>query len=185
MSASDNSLDTSFTNISSVSISLAETDQKNTSPGTDQKNTSTGTDQKNTSTGTDQKNTSNGNQKNSSTGTDKEYTFTNGIVPERPRNKSKPEERISAAKRFSLMIIIINVVFILCYIPQLVSLFSLIYYRHFFISRTEDMVSVFTFIDQMVIINNCVNPFVYGMFDRRFRVEAKTLMCTYCKLRNN
>ncbi|CAC5357983.1 unnamed protein product [Mytilus coruscus] len=150
MSASQNSFDTSFANINSVSNSLSETYLDNTSIGTDKENMSTNCD-----------------------------------VTARQMNGSIPEERISAAKRFSLMIIVINVVFILCYIPQLVLLFSLIYYRHFWIQRTEDEVIIFTFIEQMMIINNIVNPFVYGMFDRKFRAEAKTLMCTYCKFRNN
>ncbi|VDI33408.1 cholecystokinin A receptor [Mytilus galloprovincialis] len=149
MSASRNSLKTSFTNIHSVSMSLAETDLEKNSNGTNNENRSTNCD-----------------------------------VTEQRTNTSIPEERISAAKRFSLMIIVINVVFILCYIPQLALLLSLFFNRNFWIKRTEDELIIIAFIEQMMIINNIVNPFVYGMFDRKFRAEAKTLMCTCCKYKN-
>ncbi|VDI68353.1 Hypothetical predicted protein [Mytilus galloprovincialis] len=102
----------------------------------------------------------------------------------RPTNTPITKERIAAAKRFSLMIIVINVVFIICYIPQLAVLLSLFFNRSFWIQRTKDELIIINFIEQMVIMNNIVNPFVYGMFDRKFRTEAKTLMCTCCKYRN-
>ncbi|CAG2208276.1 unnamed protein product [Mytilus edulis] len=91
MSASRNSLDTSFTNIHSVSMSLAETDLEKTSNGTNSEHMSSDCD-----------------------------------VTGRQINMSITDERIYAAKRFSLMIIVINVVFILCYIPHYLNMTSFI-----------------------------------------------------------
>ncbi|CAG2239746.1 unnamed protein product [Mytilus edulis] len=142
MSASRNSLDTSFANINYVSMSLAEIDLYNTSNGTNSENMSSDYD-----------------------------------VTGRQINTSITDERISAAKCFLLMIIVLNVVFILCYIPQLALLLSLFFNRNFWIQRTEDEVIIINFIEQMILLNNTVNPFVYVMFDRQFRAESKTLMC--------
>ncbi|CAC5422393.1 unnamed protein product [Mytilus coruscus] len=63
--------------------------------------------------------------------TSNENMSTNWDVPERQINTSITEERISAAKRFSLMTLVINLVFILCYIPQLVLLLWVFFNRNF------------------------------------------------------
>ena len=86
-----------------------------------------------------------------------------------------------SSRRFSYMFMVISFSFILSYIPQIFLLFSLFRDRYFWIKSSHVETIVYKFLDQMVMINNIVNPFVYGFFDMKFRSAAKTLICKCCK----
>lgn len=84
-----------------------------------------------------------------------------------------------SSRLFSYMFMVISLSFILSYIPQIFLLYSLFRDRYFWIKSSQVETIVYKFLDQMVMINNIVNPFVYGFFDKKFRSAAKALIC--CK----
>lgn len=93
-------------------------------------------------------------------------------------SKMKPESNHKdSSRRFSYMFMVISFSFILSYIPQIFLLFSLFRDRYFWIKSSHVETIVYKFLDQMVMINNIVNPIVYGFFDKKFRSAAKTLIC--------
>jgi hypothetical protein len=88
-----------------------------------------------------------------------------------PRSNHKDSSRL-----FSYMFMVISLSFILSYIPQIFLLYSLFRDRYFWIKSSHQETIVYKFLDQMVMINNIVNPFVYGFFDKKFRSAAKALI---------
>lgn len=78
---------------------------------------------------------------------------------------------IRVRKRVTLMVIIITVIFGICY-----GLISVIYVLRKFTSNNIGPVLVsVSFI--MVLLNSAVNPFVYALFNRQFREKTKEMMC--------
>lgn len=102
------------------------------------------------------------------------------ISPKQPNGKSENQTFGRSIKRFSYMITIISVAFILSCIPQISLLFAFSQNRYFWTEATETELIVFRFMDHMMIINNVVNPYVYGYFDLKFRHSAKELLCCCC-----
>lgn len=92
-------------------------------------------------------------------------------------NMRNEKDHTSASRNFSLMIMVISIAFIISYIIQIAFLFSMVNDRYFWTKQTEAEASAFRFMDQLVTVNNIVNPFVYGFFDKKFRHAAKSLFC--------
>lgn len=90
--------------------------------------------------------------------------------------ETKQKDTLSS-RRFSYMFITIGLAFIVSYIPQIFLLFSLVHDISFWTNISEIQTIVFKFLDQMVAINNIVNPYIYGYFDLKFKSEVKSLMC--------
>ena len=86
-----------------------------------------------------------------------------------------------SSRRFPYMFMVISLSFILSYIPQIFLLFSMFRDPYFWIKSSHVETIVYKFLDQMVMINNIVNPFVYGFSDKKFRSAAKTLICKFCR----
>ncbi|CAC5414784.1 unnamed protein product [Mytilus coruscus] len=91
--------------------------------------------------------------------------------------RAEEKDHTSASRNFSLMIMVISIAFILSYVIQVAFLFSMVNDRYFWTKQTEAEAIAFRFMDQLVTVNNVVNPFVYGFFDRKFRHAAKSLFC--------
>lgn len=98
-----------------------------------------------------------------------------------PKQREKHErKRMLSSHRYSYMFMVIALAFMLSYLPQFILLFVGIGDTMFWVKRTKIELSLFSFIREMNVINNIVNPFVYGFFDRHFRQETRKLLNT-CK----
>lgn len=91
-----------------------------------------------------------------------------------PKQKERKErKRMLSSHNYSYMFMVIALAFMVSYLPQFILLFVGIGDTNFWVKRTNTELTVFSLIREMNVINNIVNPFVYGFFDRRFREEAK------------
>ena len=104
--------------------------------------------------------------------------FSNGESNKRMKPGSNNK---GSSRRFPYMFMVISLSFILSYIPQIFLLFSMFRDPYFWIKSSHVETIVYKFLDQMVMINNIVNPFVYGFFNKKFRSAAKTLICKFCR----
>ena len=90
-----------------------------------------------------------------------------------PKQKEKKErKRMLLSHRYSYMFMVIALAFMLSYLPQFILLFVGIGDTNFWVKRTNTELTVFSLIREMNVINNSVNPCVYGFFDRRVRQET-------------
>lgn len=91
-----------------------------------------------------------------------------------PKQREKMErKRMLSSHRYSYMFMVIATAFMLSYLPQFLLLFVGIGDNNFWVNRSNDELTIFSLIREMNVINNIVNPFVYGFFDRTFRQETK------------
>ena len=82
--------------------------------------------------------------------------------------------------RILIMFIVITVAFAICFIPKVVMMVldGVMGLRNSrFTVRNSDLVSFFTFLHLFYIVNNFVNPFIYGCMDKKFQLELKSLCC--------
>jgi len=87
-----------------------------------------------------------------------------------PKQREKHEKkRMLSSHRYSYMFMVIALAFMLGIGDTM-----------FWVNRTKIELSLFSFIREMNVINNIVNPFVYGFFDRHFRQETQKLL-NICK----
>lgn len=83
------------------------------------------------------------------------------------------------AHRYSFMFMTIAFAFIISYVPRIVVLAYSIKDPKFFGKITKTELAMVAFSREMNVVNNVVNPYIYGFFDKRFREETKKLLC--CK----
>lgn len=105
------------------------------------------------------------------------------MPPKEHPDKPKVKSSSSSVMRFSYMVMVISLAYILSCIPQISLLFSLSRNRFFWVDTTETEAAIFKFMDQMMIINNIVNPYVYGYFDLKFRFAAMEVLNACCRRR--
>ncbi|XP_033745144.1 bombesin receptor subtype-3-like [Pecten maximus] len=74
--------------------------------------------------------------------------------------------------RLSLIFMLITLVFLICYVPKVGMMLYESQNEKFWIELSPSELSGFRFIYTAFIINNIINPIIYGFFDRRFRNEA-------------
>ena len=111
----------------------------------------------------------------------KDFTSDDQASPTDHPEKPKKLSSASSVTRFSYMVMVISLAYILSCIPQISLLFSLCRNRYFWVENTDTEAAIFKFMDQMMIINNIVNPYVYGYFDLKFRLATKEVLCGHCK----
>lgn len=100
-----------------------------------------------------------------------------------PKEREKKErKRMLSSHNYSYMFMVIALAFMISYLPQFILLFCGIRDTEFWSNRSNIELTVFSIIREMNVINNIVNPFVYGFFDRHFREETKKLF-RFCRLR--
>ncbi|OWF54238.1 Cholecystokinin receptor type A [Mizuhopecten yessoensis] len=74
--------------------------------------------------------------------------------------------------RLSLIFMLITLVFIVCYVPKVGLMIYESRNENFWIELPPSELSGFRFLYTAFIINNIVNPIIYGFLDRRFRDEV-------------
>ncbi|XP_033745146.1 C5a anaphylatoxin chemotactic receptor 1-like [Pecten maximus] len=77
--------------------------------------------------------------------------------------------------RLSLIFMLITLVFIICYVPKVGMMIYESRNERFWIELSPLELSGYRFIYTAFIINNIVNPIIYGFLDRRFRNEAYSM----------
>lgn len=85
--------------------------------------------------------------------------------------------KMSFSHRYSLMFMAIAVAFIISYSPRLILLFITLDDPKFFGKISQTQLTVLSVVREMNVVNNIVNPFVYGFFDHAFRKESRKLLC--------
>ncbi|CAG2252333.1 CCKAR [Mytilus edulis] len=86
---------------------------------------------------------------------------------------TKSIRKMSFAHRYSFMFMAIGIAFIISYVPRLIVLMVSLRDPKFFGKLSPPTLAFVAFIREMNVVNNVVNPFIYGFFDRRFRKETK------------
>lgn len=85
--------------------------------------------------------------------------------------------KMSFSHRYSLMFMAIAVAFIISYSPRLILLFITLDDPKFFGKISQTQLTILSIVREMNVVNNVVNPFIYGFFDHAFRKETKKLLC--------
>lgn len=93
--------------------------------------------------------------------------------PKVSSTKTRNQKRV--IYKFTLMFMLITVIFLICFIPKAIVMLmearDLSFWEKF--SNTER--SVLLFVYRIYILNNIINPFIYAFLDRRFSKEIKML----------
>jgi uncharacterized membrane protein len=88
-------------------------------------------------------------------------------------NASK-SRRESLQRRVTIMFLVIIIAYVLSYIPPLVLLILAYALEDFnFITLSEGETIAWTYLPRFFILNNIVNPFIYGYFDTKFRDQLQ------------
>lgn len=93
--------------------------------------------------------------------------------PKVSSTKTRNQKRV--IYKFTLMFMLITVIFLICFIPKAIVMLmearDLSFWEKF--SNTER--SVLLFVSGIYILNNIINPFIYAFLDRRFSKQIKML----------
>ncbi|XP_063425681.1 cholecystokinin receptor type A-like [Mytilus trossulus] len=84
---------------------------------------------------------------------------------------------------FSYMFMMVAIAFFLSYIPQFIILFMSLGSGNFWIDKSKAELSLLAIIREMNVLNNIVNPVIYGYYDKTFREKCIHLLgCNSCCL---
>ncbi|CAC5396147.1 CCKAR [Mytilus coruscus] len=84
---------------------------------------------------------------------------------------------------FSYMFMMVAIAFFLSYIPQFIILFMSLGSDNFWIDKSRAELSLLAIIREMNVLNNIVNPVIYGYYDKTFREKSIHLLrCNTCCL---
>jgi len=75
----------------------------------------------------------------------------------------------------------ITVIFVITYIPKVTLMIVESQNANFWLTMSAEEFTGYRFLYTFYIINNIVNPFIYGFFDVKFREELKIF---FCKMNN-
>ncbi|XP_052064390.1 cholecystokinin receptor-like [Mytilus californianus] len=99
-----------------------------------------------------------------------------------PKTKSKvkhstgsPDINRRLVHKFTIMFMMITIVFLICYIPKVILIVVEGLDPYFWQNFSDNERTGILFIYRMYIINNVVNPFIYAFMDLDFRKETKKL----------
>lgn len=94
-------------------------------------------------------------------------------------SKSDSESRHCRVSGFQITIIfmIISAVFAVSFMPKLILMVVESIDVEFWTGLTPSQLAGFEFLYTLIIINNIINPFIYGLFDQKFRSELKNMWC--------
>ena len=91
--------------------------------------------------------------------------------------KVQLKKQKSPGHRVTIMFMIIAVVYVVCFIPKLAMMIWESSKTDFWLTLTPSELGGYRFLYTFYIINNIVNPFIYGFMDRKFQTEFKMLFC--------
>ena len=83
--------------------------------------------------------------------------------------------------RLSWMFIIMTLLNIICYTPKLVLDVQHSMDRYFFLNKDDSTFLILSIADNLYLLNNAINPFLYGFFDREFKNRFTKRLCFKCK----
>ena len=75
------------------------------------------------------------------------------------------------------MFMIIAAVYVISFIPKLAMMILESRKTDFWLTLTPSELGGYRFLYTINIINNVVNPLVYGLMDKTFQTEFKALLC--------
>ncbi|OWF46008.1 growth hormone secretagogue receptor type 1-like [Mizuhopecten yessoensis] len=75
-----------------------------------------------------------------------------------------------AANRLTVMFCIVTSVYVICFIPTLIVM-VLISLDNSWLTKSQSQIAGLRFVRNMFMINNIVNPIIYGIFDKKIRDE--------------
>ncbi|XP_061163872.1 cholecystokinin receptor-like [Saccostrea echinata] len=101
-------------------------------------------------------------------------------VPKQSSRKRRRNKRI--VHKFTLMFMLITVIFLICYIPKVIIMLLEASNTKFWEGFSEAGRSAVSFVYRIYILNNVTNPFIYAFLDKKFSEQIKKLIksCT-CK----
>ncbi|XP_033735344.1 alpha-2Da adrenergic receptor-like [Pecten maximus] len=79
--------------------------------------------------------------------------------------------------RCTYMFMTITLIFFVSYIPRVVLMLLESLDPDFWSSLSNSQIQLCYFLYRMYLLNHVTNPFIYGLFDSRFRSKAKRLLC--------
>ncbi|XP_064612762.1 apelin receptor A-like [Liolophura sinensis] len=100
------------------------------------------------------------------------------------KTESRPLSSQSAQRSFtvttnSIMFFAITLAFVLSFLPSMVMLSIKAKRPHIEVTLNDWQFAAFMFCFRTYFINNCINPILYGFWNRRFREECMTLMTSF------
>lgn len=78
--------------------------------------------------------------------------------------------------RLTIIFMWISGIFILSYIPKSVIMLLESYRENLWTELSTSEMGIYSFLNTLFIINNIVNPFIYGFFDKQFRKEFYSMI---------
>ena len=104
----------------------------------------------------------------------------NDLGKSKTRIKKKPTKNEDFNRKimykFTLMFMMITIVFLVCYIPKVFLIVMEAMNPKFWENLSDNQRAVVLFFYRGYIINNIVNPFIYAFMDLKFRHEAWSLL---------
>ncbi|CAC5396145.1 CCKAR [Mytilus coruscus] len=102
-------------------------------------------------------------------------------ISEQNPNREKTEilKENCFSHSFSYMFMMVAIAFCLSYIPQFILLFASVGKNNFWINKSKSELAMLAAIREMNVMNNIINPVIYGYYDKLFR--QKTIMFLKCK----
>ncbi|XP_069117988.1 orexin receptor type 2-like [Argopecten irradians] len=98
-------------------------------------------------------------------------------------HKSSRKMRM-AGNRLSLMFLVITLVYVICFVPTLTAIVWDSLDRNVWLTKSNWEIVGFRSAYSLYIINNIVNPIIYGFFDKSLRKEMLSLLgCLKCARR--
>lgn len=79
--------------------------------------------------------------------------------------------------RCTYMFMTITLIFVVSYIPRVVLMLIESINPRFWHALPDEQIQACLFLYRMYLLNHVTNPFIYGLFDSRFRSKAKRILC--------
>jgi len=92
-------------------------------------------------------------------------------------NKKTKKVQKESGIRFTKVFMLITLIFVLSYIPKLGMMVYESRKENFWTDLSHHELGGYRFLYTLFIINNIVNPFIYGYFDTQFRAEFTKIFC--------
>ncbi|XP_048776826.1 olfactory receptor 5L1-like [Ostrea edulis] len=90
------------------------------------------------------------------------------------RRKERNNQRI--VHKFTLMFMLITIIFLMCYIPKVIIMLLEARNPKFWEGFSDSARAGVLFVYRMYIINNIINPIIYAFLDEQFAKEINTLI---------
>ena len=90
----------------------------------------------------------------------------------------KTSARKVPSSRITVIFLVITIAFAICYIPKFVSMFLTVFEVDI-TGGNPELLLLRMFLRSFYIVNNIINPFIYGCMDKRFQAKLKKIFCRF------